>query len=175
VDVVGSIALITVCDRSGVSLSITTHYLAPLPGGSEVDVSARVVRRGRDVATIAVELRAAQGGCGCTSSCCVAGGRCCVAGECCCAAGQPNSCCAASQPNSCCAASQPNSCCAASQPNSCCAASQPNSCCGPAEVAATGVHVKKLVGSSDLSQFFAATGLALPPAQGQPGSTSSRL
>lgn len=57
VDVVGSLALITQSSRSGVSLAINTLYLNPMPGGEVVLVDARVIKLGRDVATIEVQLK----------------------------------------------------------------------------------------------------------------------
>lgn len=57
VDVIGTAALVTQSDIGGVSLSITTHYLDPIPRGQEVEVHARVVKAGKQIATITVELR----------------------------------------------------------------------------------------------------------------------
>lgn len=44
IDTVGSAALVTVSKRSGVSLNISTTYLAAMPEGEEVEIDARVVR-----------------------------------------------------------------------------------------------------------------------------------
>lgn len=44
IDTVGSAALITVSTRSGVSLNISTTYLAAMPAGEDVEIDARVVR-----------------------------------------------------------------------------------------------------------------------------------
>lgn len=86
VDVVGSAALVTLSDKGGVSLAINTLYLNPMPGGGTVVVEAKLVKLGRDVASIEVALRDDASG----------------------------------------------------------------------ALVATGTHVKKLVGASDLSQFFRA-------------------
>ena len=42
VDVVGTAALLTAHTRGGVSLSITAHYLAPMPQGGRCLIDARV-------------------------------------------------------------------------------------------------------------------------------------
>ena len=56
VDVVGTAALLTVAVRGGVSLTINTTYLSPMRGGRDCLIDARVVRVGRHIATIHVEL-----------------------------------------------------------------------------------------------------------------------
>lgn len=57
VDVVGTAALLTVSVRGGVSLNINTNYLAPMPGGGTVLIDARLLRVGRSIATITVDVR----------------------------------------------------------------------------------------------------------------------
>ena len=42
VDTVGSAALVTQSEKSGVSLGISVDYLSPQPGGEVVDISAKV-------------------------------------------------------------------------------------------------------------------------------------
>lgn len=46
VDTVGSAALVTVSQKSGVSLNISVTYLSAMPAGEDVEVDARVVRVG---------------------------------------------------------------------------------------------------------------------------------
>jgi acyl-coenzyme A thioesterase 13 len=62
VDTIGTAALVTLTDLSGVSLSISVHYLSPMPGGEDVEITARVLKLGGTIATIGVELRRAGGG-----------------------------------------------------------------------------------------------------------------
>jgi acyl-coenzyme A thioesterase 13 len=62
VDVVGTAALLIRSARGGVSLSINTTYLAPLPLGATALVDARVLRLGRTVAVIEVDIRDAATG-----------------------------------------------------------------------------------------------------------------
>lgn len=62
VDVVGSAALVTVSNRGGVSLSINTIYLNPMPGGEDVHIDARVIKLGKDIATVEVILTRASTG-----------------------------------------------------------------------------------------------------------------
>ncbi|GAB4813667.1 hypothetical protein N2152v2_000713 [Parachlorella kessleri] len=57
VDTVGTAALLTLNGRSGVSLAINVDYLRGMPGGSDVVVDAKVVKVGKTIATINVELR----------------------------------------------------------------------------------------------------------------------
>jgi len=56
VDTVGTAALCTVSAKAGVSLSISIDYFSPQPGMEEVSISAQVVKVGKTIATIAVEL-----------------------------------------------------------------------------------------------------------------------
>ena len=56
VDVISSAALVTVSERSGVSLNITTDYLTPVPCGEVCKVDAKVVKVGKTIATLNVEL-----------------------------------------------------------------------------------------------------------------------
>lgn len=57
VDVVGTGALLTQISKGGVSLSINTNYLRPLPHGAIAFVDATVLRIGKSIATINVEIR----------------------------------------------------------------------------------------------------------------------
>jgi len=57
VDTVGTAALCTMSGKSGVSLSISIDYFSPQPGMEEVSILAKVVKIGKTIATIAVELR----------------------------------------------------------------------------------------------------------------------
>lgn len=57
VDVVGTAALLTVSPRPGVSLAINTNYLEAMPGDGVVLLDAKVLRVGRSVAAITVDLR----------------------------------------------------------------------------------------------------------------------
>lgn len=57
VDTVGTAALTSVSDLLGVSLSINTHYINPMPGGEDVAIEACVVKAGKQIATIEVTLR----------------------------------------------------------------------------------------------------------------------
>lgn len=56
VDVVSTIALVSVSQRSGVSLNINTDYLSPIPCGEEGRLEARVVKVGQTVATLSVDV-----------------------------------------------------------------------------------------------------------------------
>ncbi|KAK9812786.1 hypothetical protein WJX72_003675 [[Myrmecia] bisecta] len=60
VDTVGSAALVTQSTRSGVSLNISVDYLSPMPSGEDCEIDARVVKVGKNIATINVELRRKQ-------------------------------------------------------------------------------------------------------------------
>lgn len=62
IDVVGTAALLTQSKRGGVSLNINTNYLSPMPGGGDCIIDARIVRIGRQIATINVDLRDAATG-----------------------------------------------------------------------------------------------------------------
>ncbi|CAL5219115.1 g889 [Coccomyxa viridis] len=62
VDVVGSAALVTVSERSGVSLNISVDYLRPGQAGEEVLVDAKVVKVGGLIATINVDLKSVKTG-----------------------------------------------------------------------------------------------------------------
>ncbi|KIY93362.1 acyl-CoA thioesterase 13 [Monoraphidium neglectum] len=62
VDVIGSAAIITQADRGGVSLSISTHYLAPMPIGDVVEIEATVAKIGKQIGTAVVSLRDATTG-----------------------------------------------------------------------------------------------------------------
>lgn len=59
VDVVGTAALLTLAPRGGVSLTINTNYLTSMPGGSGcvVFIDAQVLRVGRTIAVVQVDLR----------------------------------------------------------------------------------------------------------------------
>ncbi|GAX79485.1 hypothetical protein CEUSTIGMA_g6926.t1 [Chlamydomonas eustigma] len=61
VDTVGTAALITVSDRSGVSVNIAVTYLLPSPSGQNVTVEARVIKSGRALATIQVDIKLQDG------------------------------------------------------------------------------------------------------------------
>lgn len=56
IDVVGTAALLTMSPRPGVSLNINTNYLAAMPGGGVVLLDAKVLRKGRTIAFINVDL-----------------------------------------------------------------------------------------------------------------------
>lgn len=57
VDTVGTAALVTVSTKGGVSLSINVNYLSKAPLGGSVLVEAQLVKSGRTIATIDVQLR----------------------------------------------------------------------------------------------------------------------
>ncbi|KAG2493276.1 hypothetical protein HYH03_008413 [Edaphochlamys debaryana] len=59
VDTVSTAALLTASPHSGVSVGLSVNYLAPMPGGPNeaVLIDAKVVKVGRQLATLAVELR----------------------------------------------------------------------------------------------------------------------
>lgn len=57
VDTVGTAALLTKSKRSGVSLALSVDYLSPQPGLEECDIIAEVVKTGKTIATISVEVR----------------------------------------------------------------------------------------------------------------------
>lgn len=61
VDIVGAAALLTL-KPAGMSVSITTHYFARAPLGARVVVDAEVIKAGRSVATIEVQLRLEKDG-----------------------------------------------------------------------------------------------------------------
>jgi len=62
IDVIGTVAIATLADRSGVSLSITVNYLSPGPVGGAVEVESTVAKSGKQNAVAAVELRDAATG-----------------------------------------------------------------------------------------------------------------
>lgn len=62
VDVVSTVALLTVSQDPGVSVNIGTNYITPGPGGADVEVDARVTKVGRTLAFMDVTLRTAVGG-----------------------------------------------------------------------------------------------------------------
>lgn len=57
VDVVGSAAIFTIAEHSGVSLQISVDYLSECPGGEESEITATVAKVGKSTATAIVELR----------------------------------------------------------------------------------------------------------------------
>lgn len=57
VDVIGSAAIFTVAEHSGVSLQISVDYLSELPAGEDCEITATVAKLGRSTATAIVELR----------------------------------------------------------------------------------------------------------------------
>jgi hypothetical protein len=57
VDTLGSLALVTVELRAGVSLLLQTHYLAPLPLGASVTADCRLLKAGRNYGVVQVDLR----------------------------------------------------------------------------------------------------------------------
>ena len=57
VDVIGSAAIFTVAEHSGVSLQISVDYLSELPSGEDCEITATVAKLGRSTATAIVELR----------------------------------------------------------------------------------------------------------------------
>ena len=56
VDVVSTAALLTVCGDPGVSASLNVIYASPGPGGTDVDVEARVLKHGRSLAFLEVSI-----------------------------------------------------------------------------------------------------------------------
>eukprot|EP00239_Pterosperma_sp_CCMP1384_P008117 CAMPEP_0197857906 /NCGR_PEP_ID=MMETSP1438-20131217/31352_1 /TAXON_ID=1461541 /ORGANISM="Pterosperma sp., Strain CCMP1384" /LENGTH=119 /DNA_ID=CAMNT_0043473905 /DNA_START=137 /DNA_END=492 /DNA_ORIENTATION=- len=56
-DVVSSVALLTVADRSGVSLELNITYLGAVPIGDVIEVDAQVIKVGRSVGTIQIDVR----------------------------------------------------------------------------------------------------------------------
>ncbi|GIL75904.1 hypothetical protein Vretimale_5594 [Volvox reticuliferus] len=57
VDTISTAALLTRSPHSGVSVHLAVTYLAPMPGGEEVVVDARVTRVGRQLASLEAQLR----------------------------------------------------------------------------------------------------------------------
>ncbi|GIL44579.1 hypothetical protein Vafri_2108 [Volvox africanus] len=57
VDTISTAALLTRSPHSGVSVHLAVTYLAPMPGGEEVVVDARITRVGRQLASLEVQLR----------------------------------------------------------------------------------------------------------------------
>ncbi|KAL4421379.1 hypothetical protein ABPG75_010670 [Micractinium tetrahymenae] len=57
VDTVGTAALVTVSPKGGVSLSINVNYLSKAPLGGSVLVEAQLVKSGRTIATIDVQIK----------------------------------------------------------------------------------------------------------------------
>ena len=68
IDVVGTGALLTVSPRGGVSLNINVNYLDSMPGTKKpeeprmVIIDARVLRLGRTIGTIAIDLHDQENG-----------------------------------------------------------------------------------------------------------------
>ena len=62
VDVVSTVALLTVSPDPGVSVNIGCNYVTPCPCGTDVEVDARVTKVGRTLAFMDVTLRTAVGG-----------------------------------------------------------------------------------------------------------------
>ena len=62
VDVIGSAAIMTIAEHSGVSLQISIDYLSELPAGEECEASATVSHLGKSTATASVELRVKRTG-----------------------------------------------------------------------------------------------------------------
>mmetsp|Transcript_1192 Transcript_1192/g.3372 ORF Transcript_1192/g.3372 Transcript_1192/m.3372 type:complete len:165 (+) Transcript_1192:188-682(+) len=56
VDSVSTVALVTEINESGVSVNLAVTYMKPVPGGADVTVDAQVVRTGRQLATIQVDI-----------------------------------------------------------------------------------------------------------------------
>ncbi len=56
VDTVGTAAMVTMQERSGVSTHIAVDYLAPSPLGTWVDVEAHMIKAGRSVSLVRVTL-----------------------------------------------------------------------------------------------------------------------
>ena len=61
-DVIGSAAIMTMNEHSGVSLQISIDYLSELPGGEECEVIATVSHLGKSTATATVDLRVKRTG-----------------------------------------------------------------------------------------------------------------
>jgi acyl-coenzyme A thioesterase 13 len=57
VDTVSTAALITASDQTGVSISLSCTYLSPAPLGRALLIDARLVKKGRSIATMHVDLR----------------------------------------------------------------------------------------------------------------------
>ncbi|KAL3140714.1 hypothetical protein ABBQ32_005270 [Trebouxia sp. C0010 RCD-2024] len=62
VDVIGSAAVMTVAEHSGVSLQISIDYLSELPAGEECEATATVSHLGKSTATASVDLRVKRTG-----------------------------------------------------------------------------------------------------------------
>jgi len=62
VDVVSTVALLTVSPDPGVSVNIGCNYVTPCPCGTDVEGDARVTKVGRTLAFMDVTLRTAVGG-----------------------------------------------------------------------------------------------------------------
>ena len=62
VDVIGSAAIMTIAEHSGVSLQISIDYLSELPGGEECEATATVSHLGKSTATASVDLRVKRTG-----------------------------------------------------------------------------------------------------------------
>ncbi|DBB17966.1 hypothetical protein WJX82_004459 [Trebouxia sp. C0006] len=62
VDVIGSAAIMTMNEHSGVSLQISIDYLSELPGGEECEATATVSHLGKSTATATVDLRVKRTG-----------------------------------------------------------------------------------------------------------------
>ena len=63
VDMVGSAALATVANRTGVSVHISTEYLAALPIGDTAVVHGTVMSKGNRIGIVEVRRRASWPGC----------------------------------------------------------------------------------------------------------------
>lgn len=61
VDVVSTAALVTQCDHPGVSVNIDVAYMSPGPAGEEVQVDARVVKVGANLAFMEVTVTSGDG------------------------------------------------------------------------------------------------------------------
>eukprot|EP00854_Cymbomonas_tetramitiformis_P014592 gene14592-17243_t len=57
VDVIGSAALMTAADASGVSVDINVSFLRSAPLNEEVEIDAQVLRAGKSLATVQVDFR----------------------------------------------------------------------------------------------------------------------
>lgn len=62
VDVIGTVAIVTLADRSGMSLSITVNYMAPGPVDGAVEIESTVAKSGKQNAVAVVQLRNAATG-----------------------------------------------------------------------------------------------------------------
>lgn len=62
VDVIGSAAIMTIAEHSGVSLQISIDYLSELPAGEECEATATVSHLGKSTATASVDLRVKRTG-----------------------------------------------------------------------------------------------------------------